>query len=79
MMEKVIIMERKMPDLVERSRVEVVEQSLAGLQQRLTQLLEQRQEREPLRQSGSVGAGDGGVGGTSRVGHYGTVDNMASE
>ena len=78
MMEKVIIMERKMPDLVERPRAEAIEQSLAGIQQRLLQL-EQRQEREPQRQSGSVGAGDGGVGGTSRVGHYGTVDNMASE
>ena len=76
MMEKVIIIERKMPDLVERTRMEAVEQTLLEIQQRLPQL-EQRLQREQQQQSSSVGVGGGGTVGTTRVGRYGTVENMA--
>nr|QNL15300.1 TNF receptor-associated factor 3-like protein [Littorina littorea] len=75
MMEKVIIVERKMPDLAERGRVEAVEQNLTAIQQRITQL-EQMREREQQQQSGPVGSGVA-AGGSTRVGRWGTVENMA--
>ena len=73
MMEKVIILERKLPDLVDRQRVDTVEQTLTALQQRLTQ----GREGQQLQQGGSGAGGVVAVGGNARVGRYGTVENMA--
>jgi hypothetical protein len=83
MMEKVIIMERKLPELVNRQRMDAVDQNLTGIQQRITQL-EQQREREHGQQSSAgsgsgVGRGGGGDGGGAQVRHYNTVANMAGE
>ncbi|KAK7104049.1 TNF receptor-associated factor 3-like [Littorina saxatilis] len=75
MMEKVIIVERKVPDLVDRARVDTVDQTVVALQQRIAQL-EQQREREQQQPTQS-GSGSSTVGGSSRVARYGTVDNMA--
>lgn len=71
-MEKVFILERKIPTLVEQPQINAVEETLRSLQQRITQL-EQQRERE--QQQG--GQQQGGIGGNAQVTRYGTLDNMA--
>ncbi|KAL8607391.1 hypothetical protein ACOMHN_024416 [Nucella lapillus] len=73
-LEKVITMERKIPDLAERPRVEALEQTLRGLQQQITQL-EQRREREQQQQQQQQQQSS--LGANTPLARYGTLDAMA--
>ncbi|KAK7505601.1 hypothetical protein BaRGS_00003346 [Batillaria attramentaria] len=70
LMERVITVERKLPEMVEKRRVDDMERNVTNMQQRVNQLEQRREQEQEQRQQG-------GVGGGGAVGRYGTVDNMA--
>ncbi|XP_076441868.1 TNF receptor-associated factor 3-like isoform X2 [Babylonia areolata] len=77
-LEKVIMVERKVPELAERSSLQAVEQNITQLRQKITEL-EQRREREQQQQSSGVSVGAATGAGNVRLGRYNNLSNMAKE